>query len=195
MSSRSPLADRRGAGREVEHRPGFLVVRVEDDGTYVGGLMVTDASGLPVDFRYTDPITPTRLQRALYGRVLDRYLRTEVVLRTLIEALDAAPSLLVVDDPDLLDEPITLCPVALVARSGVDPLGAAGARSPQGSGSFLLQAGEGGHPLRVTLAEGSPDEAAVAEALVALGRRMDPLEPAERVRDALAVIVAGEDPG
>ncbi|WP_217921551.1 hypothetical protein [Miltoncostaea oceani] len=194
MSSRSPLADRRAAGREAEHRPGFLVVRVEDDGTYVGGLMVTDASGLPVDFRYTDPITPTRLQRALYGGVLDRYLRTEVVLRTLIEALDAPPSLLVVDDPDLLDEPIALCPVALVARSGVDPLGAAGARSAQGSGSFLLQAAEGGHPLRVTLPEGSPDEAAVAEALVALGRRMDPLEPAERVRDALAVIVAGEDP-
>lgn len=192
MSSRSPFVERLGGGREPEHRPGFLVVRVEDDGTYVGGLMVTDATGLPVDFRYTDPITPTRLQRALYGGVLDRYLRTEVVLRTLLAALEHTPSLLVVDDPDLLDESIDLCPVALVARSGVDPLPAAGARSPQGSGSFLLQASETGHPLRVTLAEGSADEVAVADVLVALARRMDPLEPAERVRDALAVIVAGE---
>jgi len=157
--------------------------------------MVTDAAGLPLDFRYTDPITPTRLQRALYGRVLDRYLRTEVVLRTLLDALEHAPSLLLVDDPDLLDEPIDLCPVALVSRSGVDRLGATGARSPQGTGSFLLQAAEGGHPLRVALPEGSAHEDAVADALVALCRRMDPLEPADRVRDALAVIVAGAEPG
>lgn len=192
MSSRSPLVERAGGAREAEHRPGFLVVRVDDDGTYVGGLMVTDATGLPVDFRYTDPITPTRLQRALYGGVLDRYLRTEVVLRTLLEALDHPPTLLVVDDPDLLDEPVDACPVALVAGSGVEPLGAPGARSPQGPGSFLLQAAEAGRPLRVTVREGSPDEEEVAAALVALARRMDPLEPAGRVRDALAVIVAGE---
>ncbi len=190
MSSRSPRPG--GPAREPEHRPGFLVVRVEDDGTYVGGLMVTDATGLPLDFRYTDPITPTRLQRALYGGVLDRYLRTEVVLRTLLDALEEAPSLLVVNDPDLLDEPIDLCPVALVSHSGLDALGTTGSRSAQGPRSFLLQASEAGHPLRVTLAEGSPDEALVTSALVALARRMDPLEPAERVRDALAVIVAGE---
>jgi hypothetical protein len=182
MSSRSDAA----------HRPGFLVVRAEEGGAYVGGLMVTDVSGLPVDFRYTDPITPTRLQRALYGGVLDRYLRTEVVLGTLLGALDAPPSLLLVDDPDLLDAPIDTCPVAHVARSGVERLGAPGARSAQESGSFLLQAAEAGHPLRVTLPAGASDADAVAEVLVALARRMDPLEPAERVRDALAIIVAGE---
>ena len=99
-------------------------MRAGDDGTYVGGLMVTDASGLPVDFRYTDPVTPTRLQRALYGGVLDRYLRVEVVLRTLLDALERPPSLLLVDDPDLLDEPIDACPVALVAASQADPIGA-----------------------------------------------------------------------
>jgi hypothetical protein len=193
MSSRSPLAERTGAEREGDHRPGFLVVRADDGGTYVGGLMVTDASGLPVDFRYTDPVTPTRLQRALYGGVLDRYLRSEVVLRTLLGALERPPSVLLVDDPHLLEEPIDACPVALVAGSQVDPIGAAGARSAQGSGSFLLQAADAAHPLRVTLPEGSPHADAVAEALVALGRRMDVLEPATRVREALAVIVAGED--
>jgi hypothetical protein len=174
------------------HRPGFLVVRAGDDGAYVGGLMVTDASGLPVDFRYTDPVTPTRLQRALYGSVLDRYLRSEVVLRTLLDALDGPPSLLLVDDPDLLDEPIDGFPVALVAASKADPIGPAGARSAEGTGTFLLQAGGSGNPLRVSLPAGSPHEAAVVAALVALSSRMDVLEPAARVRDALDVIVAGE---
>ncbi len=174
------------------HRPGFLVVRAGDDGTYVGGLMVTDASGLPIDFRYTDPVTPTRLQRALYGNVLDRYLRTEVVLRTLLDALDGPPTLLLVDDPGLLDEPIDGFPVALVAPSKADPIGPAGARSGEGTGTFLLQADASGHPLRVSLPAGSPHEAAVVGALVALSARMDVLEPVARVQDALDVIVAGE---
>jgi hypothetical protein len=174
------------------HRPGYLVVRADEGGAYVGGLMVTDASGLPVDFRYTDPITPTRLQRALYGGVLDRYLRSEVVLGTLLAALETAPTLLLVDDPDLLDEPLDGCPVALLAPSGADPLGPPGSRGGQGTGSFLLQTAESGRPVRVTLPEGRPGEEAVVEALVALGRRMDVLEPAARVRDALAVILAGD---
>jgi hypothetical protein len=173
-------------------RPAFVVVRAGDDGTYVGGLMVTDASGLPVDFRYTDPVTPTRLQRALYGAVLDRYLRSEVVLRTLLDALESPPSLLLIDDPELLDEPIDACPVALVAASRADPIGMAGARSAEGAGTFLLQASEAAHPVRVSLPDGSPHEREVVDALVAMSARMDVLEPAERVRDALAVIVAGE---
>ncbi len=172
------------------HRPGYLVVQADDGGTYVGGLMVTDTSGLPVDFRFTDPVTPTRLQRALYGGVLDRYLRTEVVLRTLMDALEQPPSLLVVDDPSLLDEPIDICPMAFVGPSRSDALGAVGTRSGQGSDTYLLQVSESGHPLRVTLPSGSGDEEPVGAVLAELGTRMDVLEPLERVRAALAVIVA-----
>jgi hypothetical protein len=174
------------------HRPGYLVVQADDRGTYVGGLMVTDTSGLPVDFRFTDPVTPTRLQRALYGGVLDRYLRTEVVLRTLFDALEQPPSLLIVDDATLLDEPIDLCPLAFVGPSGSDAIGPPGTRSSSGQGAntLLLQVGGTGHPLRVTLPAASEHEPLVVETLLALSERMDVLEPLERVRDALGVIVA-----
>ena len=178
------------SSRDEVHRPGYLVIQADEGGTYVGGLMVTDPSGLPVDFRFTDPVTPTRLQRALYGGVLDRYLRTEVVLRTLMEALEQPPSLLVVDDPTLLDEPIDRCPIAFVGPSRSAAIGAPGARSGQGSNTFLLQTSDTGHPLRVTLPADSQDEEHVAAALVAVSERMDVLEPLERVRDALGVIVA-----
>lgn len=181
------MSSRNGA---EEHRPGYLVVQADDAGTYVGGLMVTDTSGLPVDFRFTDPVTPTRLQRALYGGVLDRYLRSEVVLRTLMEALEQPPSLLVVDDPALLDEPVDICPMAFVGTSRSEALGPVGTRVAQGSGTFLLQAAETGHPLRVTLPSESGDEERVGASLADLGTRMDVLEPLERVRAALAVIVA-----
>ena len=181
------MSSRSGA---TGHRPGYLIVQADDDGTYVGGLMVTDTSGLPVDFRFTDPVTPTRLQRALYGGVLDRYLRSEVVLRTLMEALEQPPSLLVVDDPSLLDEPVDICPMAFVGPSRSAGLGPVGTLNSQGSSTFLLQVSEAGHPLRITLPSESGDEEQVAATLSELGGRMDVLEPLERVRAALAVIVA-----
>jgi len=169
--------------------PGYLVVREGDDGGYVGGLMVTDAEGLPRDFRYTDPITPSRLQRVLYGGALDRHLRADVVAGTLLEALEQRPSVLLVEDETLLAVPAG-CPVAMVDVSRAPALGAPGTTRPEADGRRLVQAEEGGHPLRVTPADPAhADE--VAAALVALGACMDPLEPAERVRAALALIASG----
>ena len=167
--------------------PGYLVVRA-DGGEYLGGLMVTDRDGLPLDFRYTDPVTPTRLQRALYGRVLDRYLRGQLLLGTLLEALEARPSLLIVDDRDLVDEDPGI-PVAFAEATGLDPLGEVGVRKDEGESGTLLQTGAARSPLRVLSSSGADE--ALATALVALSERIDVLEPAERVRTALDVIAAG----
>lgn len=176
---------------DATQRPGYLVVRVEPDGTYLGGLMVTDQHGLPLDFRYTDPITPTRLQRVLYGGVLDRYLRSEVVLRTLLAALGERPTVLLVDDERLLDEEAGGCPVALVAPSRAAALGPPGTARDEAPGAYLLQVSEGANPVRVAISD--PAVAArVSEALVRLGAGMDLLEPAERVRGALDLIARGE---
>ena len=175
-------------------RPGYLVVRTDADGTYLGALMVTDHTGLPVDFRYTDPITPSRLQRTLYGGVLDRHLRGEVVARSLVGAVSHAPTVLFVDDRGFVDEPPLACPVVARGSSAAGPIGPPGAVRAQGGGSLLLQAAEGASPVRVGVAEG--DEAAGGEQVVAplvrLGATMDLLEPLERVRDALDLIAAGE---
>ena len=116
--------------------------------------MVTDASGLPVDFRYTDPVTPTRLQRALYGNVLDRYLRAEVVLRTLLDALDAPPSLLLVDDPDLLDEPIDGLPRRADRAVEGRPDRPGGRAQRRGDGDVPAPGGRVRPPVRVSLPDG-----------------------------------------
>lgn len=178
---------------EVVDLPGYLVVRSGDGTAYLGALMVTDHTGLPVDFRYTDPIEPTRLQRALYGGVLDRYLRAEVVTRTLLQALSQPPTMVVVDDRQFLDEQVAACPVVLLGTSAAGALGSVGATHAQGAGSFLLQVVDRENPVRVSLGETEvTQEGAVAEALLRLGATMDLLEPVERVRDALDLIAAGE---
>jgi hypothetical protein len=178
-------------GATGETRPGFLVVEASDDGTYVGGLMVTDAVGLPLDFRFTDPITPTRLQRALYGGALDRYLRADVVAATLLKAVEERPTVLLVQDDELLDLPDAPAPVALVTASRSPSLGAPGATRAEAEDRALLQLADGISPARVSVRDPQQLPAAVS-ALTALGERMDPFEPSERVRAALALIAAGE---
>jgi len=40
-------------------------VAMKEGASYLGGLLLTDTSGIPLDFRYTEPITPTRLHAVL----------------------------------------------------------------------------------------------------------------------------------
>lgn len=174
-------------------QPGYLVVRVGDDGSYTGGLMVTDRHGLPLDFRYTDPVTPTRLQRALYGTALDRYLRSEVVLKTLLGAVQQRPALLLVEDERLLDEEISGCPVVFAGASRAAPLGEPGTLQEEGESVYLAQVDAGSAPLRVAMSASRGEEiSGVVGSLVELSQSMDVLEPADRVRQALELIATGE---
>jgi hypothetical protein len=174
-------------------QPGYLVVRVGEDGSYTGGLMVTDRHGLPLDFRYTDPVTPTRLQRALYGTALDRYLRSDVVLKTLLGAVQQRPAILLVEDERLLDEEIPGCPVVFAAASRAVAIGSPGSVQEEAGGVFLAQIDAGSGPLRVAVAaEKSAEITGIVGALVDLSESMDVLEPAARVRQALDLIAAGE---
>ncbi|MBQ9581383.1 MAG: hypothetical protein IJR21_03350, partial [Synergistaceae bacterium] len=63
------------------------------DGEIRGASLVVDFRGVPMDFRYTDPIRPTKLERILYGNALDVYLREELILQSLLNAVEARPSL------------------------------------------------------------------------------------------------------
>src|SRR5476649_1728686 len=70
----------------------LLSTPVSDD-VYMGGAMVTDLFGLPVEFRYTEPVAATKLQRILYGDVLERYIQTDVIIAHLLEHLESKPTL------------------------------------------------------------------------------------------------------
>ncbi len=183
----------RGGQPPVAGHPGYLSVRVVD-GVYVGALMVTDHTGLPVDFRYTDPVTPTRLQRVLYGGVLDRHLRYDVILRTLLSAVEEAPTLLFADDRRLLAEPGLPCPALVATASAAAPIGPPGTTHAQGGDSRLVQVADGAAPVRITLPDQMPpaDAEAVVAALTALGATMDILEPTGRVAEALDLVADGD---
>jgi hypothetical protein len=89
-------------------------------GAYAGGLMVVDLMGLPLDFRYTEPVTPTRLQEVLYARTLDRYMRAELLFKHLCVRIEPRPALLLVDDEILLTQ-AAASTVVYVAETRLPP--------------------------------------------------------------------------
>jgi hypothetical protein len=71
---------------------GYLITRVFEGPTYLGGILVVDKKGIPLEFKYVEPIRPSRLQAVLYGNTIDRYIRVESVGIPLIESSEHKPA-------------------------------------------------------------------------------------------------------
>ncbi len=76
---------------------GYLSVKKIDD-KYIGGLLIVDESGIPCEFKYTDPIVPTPLQRILYGKSLESYLNIEVIAKSLLKKIENKPEIVFTDN-------------------------------------------------------------------------------------------------
>jgi hypothetical protein len=171
---------------------GYLAVTGGEPLGYLGGVLVADEYGLPVEFRHTLPVRPTKLQRALYGNALDRYLRTVVITQRLVAGVEHDVPVILVSDPILVGD--ARIPLGHLEESGVDPVGAAGAVEPfAGAASgFLLQLRADEAPLRLVTAAPPHMYPEIGRAMRDAAETMDLLEPMERVRAGLALIAAGD---
>lgn len=75
---------------------GFLTVFAEANG-YLGGYLVTNSWGRPLEFRLSTAVQPNKVQQILYGSTLTEYLCAELIGKTLIEKT-ATPAHLIVTD-------------------------------------------------------------------------------------------------
>jgi hypothetical protein len=101
-----------------ELRLGFLTaVEVADRG-YVGGLLVTNRFGRPLEFQCTSPVQPNRMQEILYGPTLLPYVLAELIGTTLLEKVGIKPHLVLTEQEQLLElrSQISI-PVALVKNA------------------------------------------------------------------------------
>lgn len=80
---------------------GFLRV-ISLDAGYVGGLLVTNRIGRPLEFQCTTPVRPNRTQEVLYGPTLESFLYCEVVARTLLDRMAVKPDVLLIDQSEIL---------------------------------------------------------------------------------------------
>jgi hypothetical protein len=100
---------------------GFLSILRESAG-YLGGYLVTNQWGRPLEFRLSSAIQPNRVQQILYGESLEPYLCADLIGKTLVDKSATAAEVVLTDHPAALDLRRRVdVPVALVKLD--DPAG------------------------------------------------------------------------
>lgn len=171
-------------GKQEQFRLGFLTAVEIPDRGHVGGLLVTNRLGRPLEFQCTTPVKANRTQEILYGPTLVPFLLAELIGRTLVEKVGVKPDLVLAEQPDMLElrEHVSL-PVACLCDDA--PHGAASASGERLSaepGPAKLTLGR--QVLRFHPAHGSDREAAEKKSNL-VPRDADLREPFVRVREAL----------
>lgn len=151
---------------------GFLTILQEGNG-YLGGYLVTNVWGRPLEFRLSTAVQPTRVQQILYGETLRPYICADLIGKTLVEKT-ALPVQYVFTDCDAvldlrlkLDVPVAWLGPPRSPETGHDP----GKVGPEGLVCHPR------HP---------DDSAAVRELLERLDGGLDLAEPFGRIREAVA---------
>jgi hypothetical protein len=102
---------------------GFLTVLRESNG-YVGGYLVTNQWGRPVEFRLSTAVQPNRVQQILYAETLEPYICGDLIGKTLVEKTGTPVQMIITDTEAALDlRQRVEMPVALLtaASAPTDP--------------------------------------------------------------------------
>lgn len=155
---------------------GFLTV-FQDPTGHLGGYLVTNGWGRPLEFRLTTAVQPTKVQAALYGPGLSDYVQSELIGKTLIEKTSTPPMLVVTDRPGTTAvRPFLNVPVIAVSleADGPPPFGMLTMSHPRCRGSIV-------YPARH-----ADDGPTIERLLNAVDSSVDLLEPFHRIRDAMS---------
>jgi hypothetical protein len=58
---------------------------------HLGGVLVTSQIGVPMEFKYTEPVATTKLHKILYGASLEKYLHETVIRDRLSREIRSVP--------------------------------------------------------------------------------------------------------
>ncbi|MBV9125566.1 MAG: hypothetical protein JO112_19630 [Planctomycetes bacterium] len=158
---------------------GFLTVLHEASG-YLGGFLVTNLWGRPLEFRLSTAVQPNRVQQILYGGTLQPYICADLIGKTLVDKTGTPVQLVLTDREPVLDLRLRVAvPVAWVAPPG-DPL----AETLAARGAEVLPAEQGRGPV-VCHPRFPADAPAIREILERLDGTLDLAEPFARIREAV----------
>lgn len=80
---------------------GFLTVFSEGGG-FLGGYLVTNSWGRPVEFRLSTAVQPNKVQQILYGNTLTDYLCSDLIGKALIDKTATPAQILITDSLHVL---------------------------------------------------------------------------------------------
>lgn len=159
---------------------------------FLGAVLITDYKGFPLEFRYTDPIVPTKIQQVLYGEGLEKYLKIDVITDSLIKALSSDINVLFVEDEDILAYKNSKIPIVRLSSTKASPLSAAGDYQKVKNNEIILQTSNAKTPVRLLFPESYECEGdafnSIVNMLVEAGKFMDVEEPLARVQKTLELV-------
>ncbi|MCZ2343523.1 MAG: hypothetical protein LC104_17275 [Bacteroidales bacterium] len=161
---------------------GFLSI-FQDVGGVLGGYLVTNTWGRPLEFRLSSAVQPNKVQQILYGPTLSEYLHTELIGKTLIEKTATQPGLVIVD---------SLAALGLRAQINIPVVGLAPEHPGSADPLAALPADVIGftHPRSsvplVLSAKFAHDRPEIEAALDKVDQSVDLSEPFVRVREAVS---------
>jgi hypothetical protein len=125
----------------------FRAIKRRD--AHLGGLLVLDTVGLPVQFFHTNPIRPNLLQKLAMGVKEDSFMQTRNILPNLLKEVDSQTQLILVKDRHTYEGAQGAglsIPVMLMSEGTGDPLPNPGDVEPLEDGSSRVQLYDVGPP-------------------------------------------------
>jgi len=173
---------------------GFLTVVEEPSAGLVGGYLLLNSAGRPLEFHCTTPVNANRPQQILYGAALLPYLYGEQIGQALIAKGRSAPRLICTDvSPALSVREFAAAPVVLIV--GIDRK-----EKDRETEGFVAEVFSSARCREVGRAESwraglanihDADATAADSALRAIAADFDLAEPFDRIREALREMQAG----
>jgi hypothetical protein len=166
---------------------GYLGTKSIKDSRWLGGLLVVDELGLPVEFKHTEPCTPTGLTRILHGGRLDWHLKLNVIGQPLLNAASSNLALVICDENLLLRlQQKVKIPLALITETDQQPMQDLGKIEESGAGRWLVSYSATASPVFITLADAQGRSVQkIVEALIELAQSIAIVEPLDRLKKAL----------
>lgn len=173
---------------------GYLLVEEISREEHAGALFLVDERGVPLDFLYTLPVRPTRVQKVIYGKALSSYLRGELIPQALVGELKDfdLPSLWLLRDRSLLEGASVWwrkVPAVWISSTSERPLEAVGDLKEVGD-EVLAQLDPVSSPYRIS--SYPPDRRSLEEAvkiLCEVSSKVELEEPFLRALEALKIAV------
>jgi len=163
-----------------------LHLKVEEK--HMGAIMVTNQIGIPLEFKYSEPVTATKLHKILYGSVLEKYLHETVIRDRLAKELQSTPSYFITsyDEKEFLGA-LADREMMAIQKYALPPQELAGSFTRIREKEAIVKLEDDAVFLRLAF---SIDDEKLQCTMVAwlqeMARTMDILEPLDRISTALA---------
>ena len=157
------------------------------DEKHMGAILVTNQIGVPLEFKYTEPVVATKLHKILYGSVLEKYLHETVIRDRLGREIHASPDYFITryDEKEYLG-PVANREMVAIQRYNLPPGELSGPFNRVREREAVVELEEESIFLR--LAFSTSDESVqhgIVTWLQEIARTMDVLEPLDRITSAL----------